>query len=95
MVTLRIHIDPCPSENGALLVVPGSHRGADLAMDSVDPSWCDDHAHVCEVDAGGCLVMRPLILHSSRKSANASHRRVLHLEFAADHLSHGLEWARH
>jgi ectoine hydroxylase-related dioxygenase (phytanoyl-CoA dioxygenase family) len=93
MVTVRVHVDACPASNGALMVVPGSHAGATLDLDSVDAGWCEERARVCEVEAGGCLVMRPLILHASRKSALAGHRRVLHLEFAAAGLACGLEWA--
>lgn len=95
MATLRIHIDPCPASNGALMVVPGSHRPETLSPDGIDPSWCEERSRACELDAGGCLIMRPLILHASRKSEVDSRRRVLHLEFAAQRLPGGLEWGRH
>jgi hypothetical protein len=31
MVTLRLHLDDCPADNGALRVLPGSHRHAPVA----------------------------------------------------------------
>ena len=30
MVTVRIHLDDCPEENGALKVVAGSHRAGKI-----------------------------------------------------------------
>jgi ectoine hydroxylase-related dioxygenase (phytanoyl-CoA dioxygenase family) len=89
MVTLRIHLDDCMRENGALLVVPGSHRS--FIAESSIAEWA---SVVCECRAGEVLLMRPLILHASKKAAVPSHRRIVHLEFAADPLPGGLEWAR-
>jgi hypothetical protein len=36
--------------------------------------------------------MRPLLLHASSPAADPRHRRVIHLEFAAEPLPGGLEW---
>lgn len=93
MVTIRLHLDDCPGSNGALLVVPGSHR--DGFIDPI-PTFAvlESRKFVCECPAGGAVLMRPLILHASRKAATPSHRRVLHLEFASQALPHPLEWAR-
>jgi hypothetical protein len=38
------------------------------------------------------LAMRPLLLHSSLPSANPTHRRVLHFEYAAHNLPSRLAW---
>ncbi|HEX6908763.1 MAG TPA: hypothetical protein VF142_00130 [Longimicrobium sp.] len=38
------------------------------------------------------LVMRPALLHASSPATRPGHRRVVHLEFAADELPHGLQW---
>lgn len=94
MLTARLHLDDCDESNGALLVVPASHRSSpDLNM-PVDHGECRRQAVYCPVQAGGVLLMRPLILHASRKSINsARRRRVLHLEFAAEALECGLRWA--
>lgn len=97
MVTLRIHLDDCDETNGALRVVPGSHRlsasVADGLDDPLDMDWCQRASVVCPASAGSVLVMRPLLLHASRKATAVGRRRVLHLEFAADALDGELRWA--
>jgi ectoine hydroxylase-related dioxygenase (phytanoyl-CoA dioxygenase family) len=92
MLTLRIHLDPCGPENGPLLIVPGSH--AELVPDaSIDAAACDKAARPLCCDAGDVILMRPLVLHASRKASQPGHRRVLHLEFAAEPLPDPLKWA--
>lgn len=92
VATLRIHLDPCPRENGALLVVPGSHAGG--IRGAIDVAASESAAVCCEVEAGGVVAMRPLLLHASRRAVSPAHRRVLHLEFASGGLPGGLRWAR-
>jgi hypothetical protein len=36
--------------------------------------------------------MRPLLLHASASGTREGHRRVIHLEYAAEALPDGLEW---
>jgi hypothetical protein len=36
--------------------------------------------------------MRPLLLHASASARVPGHRRVIHLEYAAESLPDGLEW---
>lgn len=38
------------------------------------------------------LLMRPLVLHSSGRSRENSHRRVLHIEYAGFPLPEPLQW---
>jgi ectoine hydroxylase-related dioxygenase (phytanoyl-CoA dioxygenase family) len=92
MVTVRIHIDPCPASNGALRVVPGTHALGRLNQNLVEPHIEESRAVCCEADSGDALVMRPLLLHSSSSSLNAGHRRVLHFDYAVGDLGGGLEW---
>jgi len=47
---------------------------------------------ICTVGRGGAVVMRPRLLHASSPVKTASHRRVIHLEFAAGPLPPPLEW---
>jgi hypothetical protein len=42
---------------------------------------------------GGIVLMRPLLLHASSPARAPGHRRVIHLEFAADPLPGSLRWA--
>jgi ectoine hydroxylase-related dioxygenase (phytanoyl-CoA dioxygenase family) len=49
---------------------------------------------ICCLHAGDALVMRPLLLHASSPSRKPDHRRVIHLEFAAeDLLPPSMKWA--
>ena len=95
MVTLRFQLDPGSANQGPLRVVPGSHLGGRLDAASTR-EWLEHREAVsCLVPAGGVLVMRPLLLHASSPSVEvdlSSHRRVIHIEFAADPLPGGLEW---
>lgn len=93
MVTLRLHLDDCPADNGALRVLPRSHLHGKLDAAKI-AEWRQRVPEVvCEVPAGGVLLMRPLLLHASSASTRPGHRRVLHLEYACDELPDGLEWA--
>ncbi|HVU26337.1 MAG TPA: phytanoyl-CoA dioxygenase family protein [Verrucomicrobiae bacterium] len=92
MVTVRMHLDDCNSDNGALKVIPGSHLNGKLSSTQIGELTSKEKSVVCEISKGGALLMRPLILHSSSPAKNPSHRRVLHIEFAADELPNGLKW---
>jgi ectoine hydroxylase-related dioxygenase (phytanoyl-CoA dioxygenase family) len=92
MVTLRLHLDDCREDNGPLRVIPRTHHGDRLSDEEVDGACENNTAVTCPMAAGGVLVMRPLILHSSSPATSPRHRRVLHIEFAADSLPRGLEW---
>lgn len=89
MLTLRIHLDPATLDNGALYVIPGSHRNG-KTMDAGNRDAIPINA-----ESGEVLAIRPLVSHCSGKSKDGTtmHRRILHLEFAADqHLPDGYEW---
>jgi ectoine hydroxylase-related dioxygenase (phytanoyl-CoA dioxygenase family) len=93
MVTLRLHLDDGTVDNGALRVVPGSHLEGELSAEGM-AHWIKHHAAVtCEIAKGGALLMRPLLLHASSPAKNPSHRRVLHVEYAATELPNGLKWS--
>lgn len=91
MLTVRLHLDSCPIDNGALGVIPGSHTHGKLTTEEIT-ALTANHPFVCEIQKGGALVMRPLLLHASSPARSASHRRVLHVEFASQPLPGGLEW---
>lgn len=92
MVAVRLHLDDCGAENGPVRVLPGSHRHGRLGPGDI-ATWRERVPAVeCLAPRGGLLVMRPLLLHASSPALAPAHRRVLHLEYAADALPHGLEW---
>ncbi|WP_263410952.1 phytanoyl-CoA dioxygenase family protein [Terriglobus tenax] len=91
MISVRLHLDPCPSENGALKVIPGSHQHGKLNVAQME-RFVEQDSFVCEVRLGGALLMRPLLLHASSPSTLPGHRRVIHLDFAAVSLPCNMEW---
>jgi ectoine hydroxylase-related dioxygenase (phytanoyl-CoA dioxygenase family) len=93
MLTVRLHLDDCGEANGSLLVVPGSHRHG-IVSGPLDTDRFERERVSCVVHAGGAVLMKPLLIHASRKAAVATHRRVFHVEFAACPLPEPLEWAR-
>ncbi|MDQ3109572.1 MAG: phytanoyl-CoA dioxygenase family protein [Bacteroidota bacterium] len=85
--TIRIHLDDTDEYNAALKVIPGSHlngicRSPDLAGE-----------RTCSVKAGGIMIMKPLLFHSSARSTQNKKRRVIHLEFCGVELPHEIQWA--
>jgi ectoine hydroxylase-related dioxygenase (phytanoyl-CoA dioxygenase family) len=82
LVAVRVHLEENTSQNGPLVVVPGSHRQAVVNSQRVP----------CHVQSGGALVMRPFLLHASSKVKSGA-RRVLHFVFGPRALSGGQEWA--
>ncbi len=92
MLSVRIHLDDCPATNGALRVIPESHRNGKLAEIAIAGMIQGYDAVTCEVGAGGALLMRPLLIHSSSASETPAHRRVVHLDYANISLPDGLSW---
>ncbi|RSK24715.1 phytanoyl-CoA dioxygenase family protein [Hymenobacter metallilatus] len=90
IVTLRLHLDDCDATNGALRVVPGSHRHGVIPNEQ-HPDFTPQ-AVTCAVPAGGLMLMQPLTLHASQRSTSTRSRRVIHLEFSAAELPAGLQW---
>ncbi len=91
MVTLRVHLDDCEADNGALRVRPGSHLAGRLPCDAI-AGWADASEITCAIRAGGVVAMRPLLLHASAPAIRPAHRRVIHLEYSSDSLPPPLEW---
>ena len=93
MATVRLHLDGCPASNGALRVIPGSHRAGALDRQDLRRAVEGAASVVCEARAGDAVVMRPLLLHSSAPSERPRHRRVVHIEYAVGEPGAGLAWA--
>jgi hypothetical protein len=92
MLTLRLHLDECGASNGPVRVLPGSHRVGRLTGADIDRWRAEQSAYDCLARRGDVLAMRPLLLHASSPAVSPGHRRVIHVEYAAAGLPHGLEW---
>jgi ectoine hydroxylase-related dioxygenase (phytanoyl-CoA dioxygenase family) len=92
MLTLRLHLDDATESNGALRVIPRSHRSGRLSAEDIREWRAQKPEVVCGAEAGDVLLMRPLLLHASGRSAAACHRRVLHIDYAGFTLPGNLRW---
>ncbi|MGB8356447.1 MAG: phytanoyl-CoA dioxygenase family protein [Chthoniobacteraceae bacterium] len=92
MISVRLHLDDTDATNGALRVLPGSHRLGRLSAESIRELRAEQEDFLCVASAGDALLMRPLLLHASGRSTSERHRRVLHIEYAAFVLPAELEW---
>ncbi len=92
MLTVRLHLDTCHETNGPLRVLPGTQTMGRLSPVRIAELRREIPERVCTVNAGGVLLMRPLLLHASSDATAPEHRRVLHIEFAAGFLPCPLEW---
>ncbi|MBN9297897.1 MAG: phytanoyl-CoA dioxygenase family protein [Filimonas sp.] len=89
--TIRIHLDDTDENNGALKVIPGSHKKGIYRPETID--WSVEKEAICAVQAGGLMFMRPLLLHSSSRTTNNQKRRVIHIEFSRQELPEPLLWS--
>ena len=88
--TIRIHLDDTDGGNGALRVISGSHDNI-YRPENID--WQIEKETLCDVKAGGIMIMRPLLMHSSARSTNNNKRRVIHIEFSNVTLPKEINWA--
>ena len=92
MVTLRIHLDDTPKENGALIVMPKSHLLGKGPAENIREQTSES-AITCECTAGDVLLMSPLLFHSSKRSEKPDRRRIIHIEYARrSDLDSRLDW---
>ena len=92
LVALRVHLDDCGPESGALRLVPGSHRLGRLDVRRAAALRGEYGETTPAVRRGGVLAMRPLLLHASSKAVVPSFRRVLHFLLGPPTLPRGLRW---
>jgi ectoine hydroxylase-related dioxygenase (phytanoyl-CoA dioxygenase family) len=92
MTTVRLHLDECTADNGALRIIPGSHRHGELDAEKISAWTNRQEPVICGMSKGGALLMRPLLLHASSRARTPVHRRVLHLEYASGELPNDLKW---
>jgi len=92
MVAVRIHLDECLFDDGALKVLPGSQAQGVITGKALAHWTSHGKEIVLPAQAGDVILIRPLLLHSSAPCI-ASNRRIVHIEYAAETLPSGLEWA--
>ncbi|HWX18598.1 MAG TPA: phytanoyl-CoA dioxygenase family protein [Candidatus Binatia bacterium] len=92
MIAIRLHLDDCDEDNGALRVLPDTHRLGRLLVERIQELRKTCPEFICRASAGDALLMRPLLLHASSRSRTNRHRRVLHIEYAGFDLPEPLEW---
>ncbi|WP_193367222.1 phytanoyl-CoA dioxygenase family protein [Pelagibius marinus] len=93
MLTLRWHLDLIGPADGGLRVLPGSHTKGRLTTEEIAVLASETPAVELAVSAGTVLVLRPLLVHGSRRRTTRGHRRILHVELAAGDPPPPLEWA--
>ena len=69
LVIVRMHLDDCDERNGALRVVPGSHRLGRLSPGQASRIREVRGECLVPVASGGLMLMRPLLLHASSKAS--------------------------
>ncbi|HTL07471.1 MAG TPA: phytanoyl-CoA dioxygenase family protein [Chitinophagaceae bacterium] len=91
VLTVRIHLDDTNEDNGALKVMPGTHLNGIIMSSGIQQGLPTEVS--CNVRAGGIMLMKSLLLHSSARTTNGRPRRFIHIEFANEELPDGLQWA--
>lgn len=84
VVIARISLDAQTTENGALEIVPGSHRRGILA-DTTVAEVGDSGAAICPaLTPGSIFIFKALLVHRSKPSLVDASRRVLQIEYAPE-----------
>jgi hypothetical protein len=93
MATLRIHIDPVGPDNAPLRVALGSHQAGPVAARNAAARAEERPQFLCLAEAGDVWAYATPILHASDRAQRPGRRRVLQVDYSADELPGGLEWA--
>ena len=91
-VAIRVHLDRCHADNGALRVIPDTHKLGMLSADAIERIAAKQNQVTLEVGEGDIVLMSPLLLHASSPAVSPSHRRVIHLEYSSAGLPKGLQF---
>jgi hypothetical protein len=78
LLAVRIDLDGSDAANGALRVLPGTHRLGVMPPARCAKSVATIPSVICAVPVSGALLMRPLLVHPSSRAATTTHRRIVH-----------------
>ena len=92
MVTLRVHLDSCPTDNAPLVIALGSHRIGRIPVDAIEDIVRDLQTMECLAQPGDIWMYATAILHASSAATRPERRRVLQIDFAHEELPSGLCW---
>lgn len=92
MLVVRIHLDDADETNGALKVIPESHKNGRLSASEIQNLRKANKSELCGIKRGEAFLMRPLLVHASSKGTTPKHRCVIHIEYSAENLPNGLEF---
>lgn len=93
MVALRLHVDDCGEDNGALEVVPGSWKLGRVVSSDIAGTVSRSAVQILTARAGDVVAMRGLTIHASKRAVRPGHRRVVHVDFSTRDLAAPLVWA--
>ena len=88
IITIRLHLDDTDENNGALKLIPASHKLGVKRIYEIST----ESEEICKVPKGAVMLMKPLTFHASSRSIVQKRRRVLHLEFSNMELATPLNW---
>jgi ectoine hydroxylase-related dioxygenase (phytanoyl-CoA dioxygenase family) len=89
--TIRIHLDNTTEDNGALKVIPQSHTKGIYRPETID--FSTENITNCNIQKGGIMLMKPLLMHASGRTTDGNRRRVIHIELSKSSLPPVLNWA--
>lgn len=92
MLTLRLHLDDCGTENGPMEILVGFHNHGRNESGNMREMIENSPATICTAARGDVLAMRLTTVHRSAKAIYPSRRRVLHVDYSPDELPDGLKW---
>ena len=93
MITVRLHLDEVSAANAPLLVANGSHLFGKIATNDIQSAIAQCPTTTCLAAPGDVWLYSTPIIHASERSTSRLPRRVLQVDYSADNLPNGLEWA--
>lgn len=95
MLFVRVHLDDTDLSNGAMEIAVGSHARGCLPAAGAEEVARQYPIELCQAKRGDVLVLKMLVLHSSKPARIQSGRRVLRIDFSSSRLPPPLSWIRY